>query len=64
MLVRPCVSVGTRARACACARVGLPNIPRAGAILSATSLAPRDFSTLSHKRHDLKKKGIEHIMCV
>ena len=34
----------------------LSRSPRTGALLSASSLTPRHFSTLSHKRHDFRKK--------
>ena len=36
----------------------------AGAIFSASSLAPPYFSILSHKRHDFLKKVAERKMCV
>jgi hypothetical protein len=39
------------------------NESRAGAILSAASLAPPHFSILSHKWHDLRKNVTEHKMC-
>jgi hypothetical protein len=45
-----------------CLRVALSSTVRA-AILSAASLAPLYFSTLSHKRHDFQKKATEHEMC-
>ena len=52
-----CVCVGARARTCASARVVLLSImSSAGAVLPASSLAPPYFSTLSHKRHDFRKK--------
>ena len=34
----------------------LSSMPRAGALLSAASLAPSNFSTVSHKRYDFWKK--------
>ena len=34
------------------------------AILSAASLAPPNISTLSHKRHDFRKKKLVNIICV
>ena len=42
----------------------LSNMPWAGAILSASSLAPPYFSTLSHKQQDFRKKDTEHKMCL
>jgi hypothetical protein len=59
-------SVGAQVRACACARVALimehatrPHIVNCGA-----SLAPPNLSTLSHERHDFRKKFTDHKMCV
>jgi hypothetical protein len=40
------------------------SIPRAGSIMSASSLAAPYFSTLSHKQHDYRKKASEDKMCV
>jgi hypothetical protein len=48
----------------------LSSMPRAGVILSASSLSPSlslpppCFSALSHKRHDFRKQVTEHKMCV
>ena len=39
-------------------------MPRAGAIFFAASLAPIDFSNLSHKRRDLWKNVTEKKICV
>ena len=49
---------------CGCELGYLPSMPRAGAILSASSLVPPYFSTLSHKRHDFRENVIEHKMRV
>jgi hypothetical protein len=38
----------------------LSGTPLAGAILSAFFLVPPHVSTLSHKRHDLRKKVTQH----
>ena len=42
----------------------LSSMPRAGAMLPASSLAPPYFSSLSHKRHDFRKKITGHKTCV
>jgi hypothetical protein len=42
----------------------LSSIPRACAILSASSLAAPHFSTLSHKQHNFRKKKSLNIKCV
>jgi hypothetical protein len=59
--VRPCVygvdvwvSVYERERVLSRVEAYLSSIPRAGAILSASCLAPSYFSTLFHKRHDFR----------
>ena len=57
------VGVGWRPRAWACAPF-LFIMQRACAILSAASLAPPYFSTLSHKRLDFWKNVTGHKMCV
>jgi hypothetical protein len=44
--------------------VYLSSMLRADAILSASSLAPPNLSTLPHKRHGVQKKVTEHKMCV
>ena len=60
-----CVDVGARARACACLRVALFSMPRVGTIFSAASQTPPYFSTLSHKRHDFRKrKKLLNVKCV
>jgi hypothetical protein len=53
--------VGGRARACV---AYLSSMPRVSAILPASSLVPSHFSTLSHKRHDFRKKVAQHKICV
>jgi hypothetical protein len=54
-----CVGGCADALACACARVVLPSAQRACAILSSVaSLAPPNLSTLSHKRHDFRKRKV------
>ena len=74
-----CPSVRPRARACVCVCVGvcvqqrdrvfalewahLSCMPRAGDILPTASLDPSYFSTLSHNRHDFRKKVTECKMC-
>ena len=52
------------ARVFARVKAYLSSKPRAGAILSASSLAPPYLSTLSHKRHDFRKKKSQHKTCV
>ena len=47
-----------------CVLAYVSSIPRAGSILSASSLAPPYFSTLSHKQQDYRKKVSEDKMCV
>jgi hypothetical protein len=42
----------------------LSRMPRAGAVLSASSLTPACLSTLSHERHDFGKKVTVRKMCV
>ena len=61
-------------RACLCAHVCgcesgsvgayLSSMPRAVAILYASSLPPPHFLLLSHKRYDFRIKVTEHKMCV
>ena len=61
---RACVGgwVDVNAQALACAY--LSSMPRAGAMLSASSLAPPYISTLYHKRYDFRKKVTEYKKCV
>jgi hypothetical protein len=49
---------------CFCVCPYLSSMQRASAILSAASLAPPHFSTLSLKQHDFWKKVTEHKKCV
>ena len=60
--VRVGVGAGVRERACVCERVALP-IQHAKR-RSIAFLASPHFSTLSHKRYDLRKIVTEHKMCV
>jgi hypothetical protein len=62
--VRPCACGGVGMGALAREWPHVTTLPRAGAILSASSLAPPYFSTLSHKRLGFRKKATEHEMCV
>jgi hypothetical protein len=50
--------VGARARACACAHVALiiQHATRRHTVICSLSLSPLKFSTLSHTRHDIRKK--------
>ena len=50
------VGVGARARVCACTRVVL-RTQRSAILSCAASMVPPCFSTLSHKRHDFRKKS-------
>ena len=51
-------------RACACARVALLIYYATRRRHVFCGLSVSTFSTLSHKRHDFRKKGAEHKMCV
>ena len=75
--VHPSMCVCACARACMCAWVGgwmcvhkcrhvlahLSSTPRTGIILSASTLAPPYFLTLSHKQNDFQKNSL-NIRCV
>ena len=70
--MRPCVygvdgwvSVHERGRVLSRVEAYSSSIPRAGAILAASCLAPPYFSTLFHKRHDFRRtKVTEYKICV
>jgi hypothetical protein len=74
MCVCVCVGAGACERACvsawvrACVRIALLMQYTTRMRHTVTSfvapLAPPDFSTISHKRHDFRKKLTEHEMCV
>jgi hypothetical protein len=63
--VLACVGVRAQARACLLRLLSyLPSTQRECAMLSAASLAPQYFSTLSHKRNNFLKNVTEHKMCI